>query len=213
MLAQARKNSLKPMSHPQIASLVRRLLKNREKEGVIFDGDGVLFNSRAANSLTVKQVLEEYRFDVPQVEIFKHCCDGSPEIVLKTLVPDLEGQPEKIEEMVGCMRGVAGGNLGLIGKTPLVGLVKELWGSKTRMAVATNRDGSTITLLRKFEILHCFRGVVTCLDAPQKPAPEMVNEALKRMGVQHCSAVMLGDTEVDEKAARGAGVMPLLVKL
>ncbi len=54
---------------------------------------------------------------------------------------------------------------------------------------------------------HHFRTVVGCDDVPRsKPAPDMVFEACRRLGVAPAEAVLVGDSCYDEDAARAAGV-------
>ncbi len=55
-----------------------------------------------------------------------------------------------------------------------------------------------------------FAAVVTRDDAPAKPDPAPVREALRRLGVR--SAWLVGDTPDDVDAARAAGVVPLGVR-
>ncbi|MCO4747195.1 MAG: TIGR01548 family HAD-type hydrolase [Proteobacteria bacterium] len=59
-------------------------------------------------------------------------------------------------------------------------------------------------------IADLFSTVVCMEDAPAKPSPEPVLEALRRVGAQ--SGWMVGDTPDDVRAARAAGVVPIGVR-
>ena len=61
--------------------------------------------------------------------------------------------------------------------------------------------------LKRFNLLESFSAVITMEDAPAKPHPAPVKEALKGLDVER--AWMLGDTRDDIDAARGARVLPI----
>jgi len=53
------------------------------------------------------------------------------------------------------------------------------------------------------------RAVVCAEDGPQKPDPFPLREALRRLGVER--GWMLGDNDIDVRAARAAGVVPFAI--
>ncbi len=77
----------------------------------------------------------------------------------------------------------------------------KTWGIKT--ALVTNNSGLSAKTFLQLHNLE-FDVVVSRDDAPQKPAPDMLLNALEYLGVQPRHAVMIGDTEPDLLAANAA---------
>lgn len=74
-------------------------------------------------------------------------------------------------------------------------------------AIITNtpRD-CAIQILKKFNIDDYFKVIVTSDQIEKgKPAPDIVFEACKRLGVKPSNVVLVGDTESDVKAGHAAG--------
>ena len=76
-------------------------------------------------------------------------------------------------------------------------------GVKTAL-VTNNSTQSAATVMKKYAL--SFGAVLTRDDAPMKPAPQMLWQALERLGVNASNAVMIGDTAADSGAALAAGV-------
>lgn len=75
------------------------------------------------------------------------------------------------------------------------------------LAVITNCPGAVgHSVLEHAGLSSCFRAVLTASDVErEKPAPDMVLEAARRLGAEPGDMVVVGDTDVDRKAARSAG--------
>ena len=76
------------------------------------------------------------------------------------------------------------------------------------VAVVSNKPHSAVTVLAKqyFGDIYA-RGEKA--DCPRKPAPDMVLRTMQELGIEKC--VYVGDSEVDVKTARNAGVPCLAV--
>ena len=76
------------------------------------------------------------------------------------------------------------------------------------MAVVSNKPHSAVTVLAKqyFGDIYA-RGEQA--DCPRKPAPDMVRRTMEELGIEKC--VYVGDSEVDVRTARNAGVPCLAV--
>jgi phosphoglycolate phosphatase len=76
------------------------------------------------------------------------------------------------------------------------------------MAVVSNKPHSAVTVLAKqyFGDIYA-RGEQA--DCPRKPAPDMVHRTMEELGIEKC--VYVGDSEVDVRTARNAGVPCLAV--
>jgi HAD superfamily hydrolase (TIGR01509 family) len=79
--------------------------------------------------------------------------------------------------------------------------------SPYRKAIITNTPADCARqILGKFNIAQYFQEIITSDDVLKaKPNPEIVFTACERLGVDAKSVILVGDTESDVKAGRGAG--------
>ena len=119
------------------------------------------------------------------------------------VVPNLPGLPPEAEqEFMAMERRVARDSAVRPG-------VRELFADLERAGVAfaivTNNSAESVnTVLTKHEIAV---GVVrTRADAPMKPAPDMIFQALEILEVPPENAILVGDTLADSGAATNAGL-------
>jgi HAD superfamily hydrolase (TIGR01509 family) len=96
---------------------------------------------------------------------------------------------------------------------PLMRPVRELretlgWlRARGRTAMVTNRDATIPEVLAHFDLASFFDAVVGVGDAARpKPAPDMLEVCLDRLGTRPEHAVYVGDSPGDHAAAREAGV-------
>jgi phosphoglycolate phosphatase len=82
-----------------------------------------------------------------------------------------------------------------------------------RLACVTNKSGDfTVPLLERMGLAGWFDAVVSGDTLPvKKPDPEVLHHACRLMGVETASALMIGDSQNDALAARGAGCPVLLL--
>lgn len=82
------------------------------------------------------------------------------------------------------------------------------------LGVATNKARRpTLSVLEKWKVAGLFSVVLTSEEVPApKPAPDLLLEAARRLGVAPASCAMVGDSMNDALAALAAGCEPLLVK-
>jgi phosphoglycolate phosphatase len=75
-----------------------------------------------------------------------------------------------------------------------------------RVALATNRSATTHGLIEHLGLNGVFDAVASARDNVRpKPAPDIVSLCLERAGVAPERAVYVGDSQIDAEAARGAG--------
>lgn len=85
--------------------------------------------------------------------------------------------------------------------------LEMLAGQGVRMGIATSRsEHSLVTLLTEHGILHHFEvlGTVQCVERP-KPAPDLVQWVLERLGAAPAKAMVIGDTTYDIAMGAAAG--------
>lgn len=86
-------------------------------------------------------------------------------------------------------------------------MLKDAAAAGCRHYLYTHRDNTALEALERYEIRDLFVGAITILDPfPAKPAPDALLSLMKRHSVNADQALMLGDRDIDVKAARNAGI-------
>lgn len=174
--------------------------------GIIFDCDGVLFESRAANLAYYNTVLET--FGEPPVDpvddVRAHLCHtaASPE-VFRVLLGE-----ERMTAALEAARRLDYRQF-IPAMQPEPGMTAALAGLSSRfpLAVATNRGDSMLEILEHFGLAGYFREIVTSRDVPRpKPYPDMLIEAARRLDLKPDRILFVGDSELDQSAAVAAGI-------
>lgn len=173
--------------------------------GVIFDLDGVLFDSLKANIAYYNQVLEHLGLPPRAHEaaeiIHREAVQGS----LRALV----GEGELYERALEFCR--------TMDVRPLVKMLKLYPGVRETLgvlrgavqtAVATNRIVTATMSLEHFGLLELFDAVVTPSEAQgvPKPQPDMMAVVLANLGLEAEQVVYVGDSVVDEGFCLASGV-------
>lgn len=175
-------------------------------KGIIFDCDGVLFESRRANLEYYNSVLARFGI-APITEADKSQADlchtaASPEVFRALLGEDLVAEALEIASMMNYRDFIPF-------MTPAEDLEEALavLSRQQVLAVATNRGNSMAEILVHFGLQNYFRVVVTSKDvARPKPAPDMLQLACRRLGVRPEDLLFVGDSILDQQAAAEAGM-------
>jgi len=174
--------------------------------GIIYDCDGVLFESRAANLAYYNAVLQQV--GEPPVAADDsdkaHLCHtaASPEVFAALL------GPARVEQALACAATLDYRQF-IPFMTPEPGMVETLAALSAQMplAVATNRGTSMPEILRHFGLSRYFQTVVTSRDvARPKPHPDMLELVARRLGLRGNELLFVGDSELDSAAAARAGI-------
>lgn len=176
-------------------------------KAVIYDCDGVLFDSFEANYAFYHLVLERFgkppldRGDHETMRILHTYCNRD---VLEYLFAGCD----HMDEVRAFCAGIDYRQL-----FPLMvmeeGLRETLDALKGRveLAICTNRASSMEILLSSFGLDGYFSCVMTAGRVRNpKPHPEPLLKVLEHFGLAAHEALFVGDSEVDRKAAEGAGV-------
>lgn len=172
---------------------------------VVFDCDGVLFESRRANLAFYDCILA--RFGEGPVD------RGDGEL---THLCHTAASPEVLTHLLGAERAGAALSYAMTldprqffrHMTPEPDLAWALAALSERLplGVATNRGASMPEILSHFGLTDFFSAVVTSRDVPRpKPYPDMLFLAARQLGVGPEELIFVGDSELDRQAARGAG--------
>ncbi len=175
----------------------------------IFDLDGTLIDSRADLALSVNATLTyRGRAPLPDELIFSYVGNGAPVLMRRVLGPDAS-EAEIAEALDFFIRYYAEHCLDNTVLYP--GVLDSLNGLRARgadMAVLTNKpvriSGHILRGLGVGE--HFFRVYGGNSFDKKKPDPVGVMRLLEETGAQPRSAVMVGDSAVDVRTARNAGI-------
>ncbi|MBW1721055.1 MAG: HAD family hydrolase [Deltaproteobacteria bacterium] len=176
----------------------------KKRCAVIFDCDGVMFDSRRANINFYNHLLAHFGLP-PMTEdkiAFVHMAtadesvrsifEGTPyleaaltyrmEMDYGPFIRDMEMEPG-LRELLGRLKGRFG------------------------LAVATNRSNTIGRVLESNGLENFFDIVVSSLDVKRpKPHPECLQKILNHFGIGSRQALYVGDSAVDQETARAAGV-------
>ncbi len=175
-------------------------------EAIIFDCDGVMFESRRANLAYYNRILAEFSYPLvtaDQTDRANLCHTASSPVVLAKLMSQEDLSPaldfaanidycEFIPHMVP--------------ESNLLDLLRRLSGDYP-LAIATNRGKSIVSILDHFKLQDFFDVVVNSLDVERpKPAPDMLFLAVEKLKKTPDKCLFIGDSELDRLAATEAKV-------
>lgn len=177
-------------------------LSLKKLKGIIFDCDGVLFDSRDVNIRFYNEVRS--CFDLPAMSpeqeeyVHTHSVQDSFRLILpQGYESKFPGIRDKLDysKFLPYMRMEEG----------LVELMEFLSGKPVKTAINTNRTTTMNLLLTTFGLEHFFQPVVTAADVSRpKPHPESLFKILDHWSLTPEEVVFIGDSSVDQDTALGA---------
>jgi HAD superfamily hydrolase (TIGR01509 family) len=174
-------------------------------ELVMFDADGVLFDSDESN-------VAYYNWIFAQVG--EPPLDRNEEIsaisyaASEVFAARARGDAVKLRRMQELTRGMD--------QTPFFKMLRPPFElrpfmldlkQRHKLALATNRSATVPALIEHLDLAGVFDAVASALDKVNpKPAPDILNLCLKRANVAASRAVYVGDSKIDRVAAESAGM-------
>ncbi len=178
-------------------------------KAVLLDLDGTIIDSADDIALALKRTLREiYMEDKMPADVRKLVGGGVKALLEKVLGDDFR------EEYVDIFRKHYMNNPVVYTK-PYKGIPEVLRTLKKRglkLAVVSNKlEELSVEILKRLKLLDLFEVVVGGDSfSEKKPSPLPVSETLKLLGAEPASSVMVGDTETDLLAGKGAGTLTAL---
>ncbi len=172
--------------------------------GVIFDCDGVLFDSLPANVAYYNAILTRLGHPPMTSELAEIAHRGSS---LQFFAQVFHGDEEKIARALEVAAALDYEPFYALMR-PMPGLHRVLGAlrGRYRLAMATNRGYTAREVVRRFALADYLEVTVGVRDVPRpKPHPDMLELCLQKLGLMPEEAVYVGDAESDWQAARAAG--------
>ncbi|MBP5198399.1 MAG: HAD family phosphatase [Lachnospiraceae bacterium] len=186
----------------------------KEFDAVVFDMDGVIFDSEKAVMDCWIELAKKY--DIPDIEGPYLACTGTNaqrtrQIMLEAYGEDFPYDKYAKEASVMYHEKYDGGRLPM--KKGVVELLKflEAGGKKIALASSTKRE-TVVNQLRDASILDFFSAIVTGdMVERSKPAPDIFLKACGEIGVEPEYAYAIEDSYNGIRSAHAGGLRPVMV--
>jgi len=174
-----------------------------KKKLLIFDCDGVLIDSTAANAAYFDHCLERAGYPPLDAKYREQAAFMSIQQLIRTVF----GETDESERVYNLSKRVS--------YAPFLDTIElkfnfaDVLGSLRKrfyLAVASNRGKSLVSLFSHFYLFDYFHFKISAIEAEAKPSPDMLNRCVDYFGVNQGESVFFGDAESDLLAARAAGV-------
>ena len=175
---------------------------------VIYDCDGVLFDSLEANTklyndlctIVGRSLLREEELNYVHTHtVFEalHFIFGKENDLEKKALEILKQKQVDLKNYVSYLKM----------EPHLLQTLERLKGRGILRAINTNRTTSMKYIMERFDLWPCFEMVVTALDVKNpKPHPESIEKIVKELNLNKEEAVFVGDSDVDQQTAKSSGV-------
>ncbi len=180
-------------------------------KAVIFDCDGVMFDTAHANRMYYNMVLEHFKSPPLSDEQFTKVHMYTVNNALAYLFPD----KKDLTEVYGVMKSLGYHRFikYMILEPGLLELLENLKTNGLIRAVATNRTNTMADVLREHDLDSSFDMVVTAADVERaKPDPDQLIKIRERFDLDPNEMIFIGDSEYDEQAALRAGILFIAFK-
>lgn len=182
-----------------------------KKQAVIFDCDGVMFDSRQANINYYNHLLAHFDQPLMTEEMITHVHMNTAN---ESILHIFQQAPHLIDDALKYAKQV---DYSPFVKHMIIepGLKELLLALRPDygLAVATNRSTTINKVLASNGLNKSFDIVVSSLDVSHpKPHPESLFKILDFFGVQSKEAFYIGDSLIDYQTAKGAGVIFIAYK-
>ena len=207
--------------------------RSNKYRAVIFDMDGTILDTIEDLTDSLNYVMEKYGYPLHTVEEMKTFVgNGMYKMVERAVAGAVPGRPDvsvpggvqavqaakgpeskdrsmdvSIREMYECFRSYYKDHCKIkTGPYPgITELLKKLRESGVKTAVISNKADEAVKELCDSVFADCFDFYMGAMDGIRlKPDRDMVDIALKRLGVSGDEAVYVGDSQVDLQTARNA---------
>jgi HAD superfamily hydrolase (TIGR01509 family) len=174
-------------------------------KAVIFDCDGVIVDSRAANASLYNKFLSHFNKEPLSEEQLDYVHCHTLEESLRLLLKDdrLIQEAKRVWQEMDYEHLLA-----LLTLEPGLLECLEQLSNLYRTAIATSRTRTMTELMGRFGLSQYFELVVTSLDVRYpKPHPESLTKIISFFEIAPQEACYIGDSDVDRETSQRAGVL------
>ena len=172
--------------------------------GIIFDCDGVLFDSKEANTAYYNHIRFAVQLPPMTEDEAKYSHMASTDEALERMIPDALREEALLARRQTRYRDTFMNMMRLSPHaTSFLHRMKE---QRVNMALCTNRSDSVHEVLKHFDLDAYFSPIMTITHASPKPDPQGLLEILRVWETGADRVVFLGDSFVDQQAAVAAGI-------
>lgn len=177
----------------------------REKiKAVIFDCDGVMFDTSDANRTYYNEVLAYFGKPALTQEQFVNVHMFTVKQAIEYLFPEEQNLDRvfmRLQE-IGYHKFIRYMKM----ESGLISLLKALKSNGYIRAIGTNRTNTMAKVLEDYNLADYFEMVVTAADVEKpKPDPEQLLKIKERFFLDSEQMIFVGDSDYDQQAARSAG--------
>jgi HAD superfamily hydrolase (TIGR01509 family) len=187
-------------------------MSNGTTTTAILDIDGTLVDTNYQHTISWARALAEHDLAVPLWRIHRHIGMGGDQVVEALCGEEVErrlgdqireAEGERYMELIDEVRPMQGARE----------LIEQLRRRGHRVVLASSAKSEEVDrYLEMLQARDLADGWTTSDDVERtKPAPDLVHAALKQVGEDPASAVMVGDTPWDVRSAGEAGVETIAV--
>jgi phosphoglycolate phosphatase len=181
--------------------------RNTAVSCVIYDCDGVIFDSLDANQRLYNRIAEGVGREPLTSGELMYCHTHTVFESLHYMFRDEPFLEARAVEFLKDRVDFRDFIVYLKMEPNLLEALAELRRRGVSTAISTNRTTSMKHVMERFNLWPYFDMVVTALDVEKpKPAPESVEKILAALKVDRDKVLFIGDSEVDSETARSSGV-------
>ncbi len=176
---------------------------------IVFDCDGVMFDSRLANKEYYNHILAHYNYPPMNEDELEYVHMHN---VSKSITHIFRHYPNENIEVINQFREKLGYNPFLPYMKIEADLVEflDMTKNKYHLAISTNRSNTMVPLLKTFNLENYFGKVMTSENAKRpKPEPDALIEILEYYDCAADETIYIGDSIVDMEHTRACNV-PLI---
>ena len=180
---------------------------------VIFDMDGTTLDTLIDLSDAVNYVLEKYQMPTHKINEYRQYFGNGIKYAFNCAVTR-ETKEETVDEMVKVFKSYY--DIHCLDNTRpydgILELMKELKEHNYKIAIVSNKiDSAVQELHQRFFKDYVDIAIGEKPGIKRKPAPDMVIEALDKLGINKKEAIYVGDSEVDYQTAVNSELPCILV--
>ena len=179
-------------------------MNTKRIKAVIFDCDGVMFDTTGANTAYYNRILKHLGRPELTPDQFAYCHMHTVGNALKFLFEDagLLEAAHAVKREMGYRDFIP-----MMEIEPHLKALLDWLRPEIKTAVGTNRSDTMDEVLEVHGLTDGFDLVVTSHDVPApKPAPDILNRVLEHFRISADEAIYIGDSSLDEQSARAAGI-------